>query len=117
MTKTILMGIVLISLGAIVFVRGREPKPAAIEYSDPDSQMLEVIRKKYDFPALAVAVVKEEKICDRAAVIPFLQSVASGQEGDITSQVLADALADTRPSVTAEQLRRFDEWGRTAARA
>ena len=68
MTKTILMGIVLISLGAIVFVRGREPKPAAIEYSDPDSQMLEVIRKKYDFPTLAVVVVKEGKICDRAAV-------------------------------------------------
>src|SRR5213593_1517528 len=45
-------------------------------------------------------------LCDRAAVIPFLQSVASGQEGDITAQVLADALADTRPSVTAEQLRR-----------
>jgi len=56
-------------------------------------------------------------ICDRAAVIPFLQSVASGQEGDITSQILADALADTRPSVTAEQLRRFDEWSQAAARA
>ena len=68
MTKTILMGIVLISLGAIVFVRGREPKPAAIEYSDPVSQMLEVIREKYDFPTLAVVVVKEGKICDRAAV-------------------------------------------------
>ena len=56
-------------------------------------------------------------ICDRAAVVPFLQSVASGQEGDITAQVLADALADTRPSVTAEQLRRFDEWSQVAERA
>jgi transitional endoplasmic reticulum ATPase len=56
-------------------------------------------------------------ICDRAAVIPFLQSVASGQEGDITSQVLADALADTRPSVTAEQLRRFEQWAGAAERA
>jgi transitional endoplasmic reticulum ATPase len=56
-------------------------------------------------------------ICDRAAVVPFLQSVASGQEGDITSQVLDDVLADTRPSVTAEQLRRFDEWSRAAERA
>src|SRR5438477_7745494 len=68
MTKTILIGIVLISLGAIVFVRGREPKNPAIESSDPTSQMLEVIRKKYDFPALAVVVVKDGKICDRAAV-------------------------------------------------
>jgi transitional endoplasmic reticulum ATPase len=56
-------------------------------------------------------------ICDRAAVVPFLQSVASGQEGDITAQVLNDALADTRPSVTAEQLRRFDEWSQAAERA
>src|SRR5437763_2245837 len=56
-------------------------------------------------------------ICDRAAVIPFLQSVASGQEGDITAAVLGDALAETRPSVTAEQLRRFAEWGQTASTA
>jgi hypothetical protein len=34
MTKTILIGIVLISLGAIVFVRGSGPKTPAIEYSD-----------------------------------------------------------------------------------
>lgn len=68
MTKIILIGIVLISLGAIVFVRGREPKTPAIEYSDSASQALEVIRKKYDFPALAVVVVKDGKICDRAAV-------------------------------------------------
>jgi hypothetical protein len=32
------------------------------------AQALEVIRKKYDFPALAVVVVKDGKICDRAAV-------------------------------------------------
>src|SRR5204863_5915840 len=55
MTKTILIGIVLISLGAIVFVRGREPKTPAIEYSDPVSQMLETIRMTYKFPALAAA--------------------------------------------------------------
>src|SRR5437016_10217351 len=41
-------------------------------------------------------------LCDRAAVIPFLRSVASGEEGEITQEVLADALADIRPSVTAE---------------
>ena len=56
-------------------------------------------------------------ICDRAAVIPFLKSVASGEAGEITAAVLADALADTRPSVTAEQLRRFEEWGQAASRA
>src|SRR6185295_14416972 len=33
MTKTILIGIVLISLGAMVFVRGGDPKAPAIEYS------------------------------------------------------------------------------------
>ena len=32
------------------------------------TQTLETIRKKYDFPALAVVVVKDGKICDRAAV-------------------------------------------------
>jgi len=68
MTKTVLIGILLISLGAIVFVRGKEPKTPAIDYSAPVSHMLEVIRKKYDFPALAVVVVKDGKICDRAAV-------------------------------------------------
>ncbi|MEA2734258.1 MAG: vacuolar proteinsorting-associated protein 4, partial [Humisphaera sp.] len=56
-------------------------------------------------------------ICDRAAVIPFLKSVASGEAGEITAAVLADAVAETRPSVTAEQLRRFEEWGQAASRA
>jgi CubicO group peptidase (beta-lactamase class C family) len=32
------------------------------------AQALEVIRKKYDFPALAVVVMKDGKICDRGAV-------------------------------------------------
>src|SRR5687767_13639741 len=40
-------------------------------------------------------------VCDRAAVIPFLRSVASGEEGEITHAVVEDAMADTRPSVTA----------------
>jgi CubicO group peptidase (beta-lactamase class C family) len=68
MTKTILIGIVLISLGAIVFVRGREPKTPAIEYSDPVSQMLEIIRKKHRFPALAAAVVVDGKVVVTNAV-------------------------------------------------
>ncbi len=54
-------------------------------------------------------------ICDRSATIPFLQSVASGQEGQITAAVLDDVLHDVRPSVTAEMLKRFDAWSRQAA--
>ena len=56
-------------------------------------------------------------LCDRAAVIPFLRSVASGQEGEITADVLDDALADIRPSVTLEMIRRFEEWAQASERA
>src|SRR5437667_11507046 len=68
MAKTILIGIVLISLGAIVFVRGSGPKTPAIEYSDPVSQMLENIREKHNLPALAAAVVVDGKIVVTNAV-------------------------------------------------
>src|SRR5688572_5163072 len=54
-------------------------------------------------------------LCDRAATIPFLRSVASGEEGEITSQILADVLNDTPKSVTPEMLRRFEEWARVSA--
>ena len=54
-------------------------------------------------------------LCDRAAVIPFLRSVASGEEGEITASVIDDVLADTMRSVTDDVLRRFDEWSRAAA--
>ena len=56
-------------------------------------------------------------LCDRAATIPFLRSVASGEEGDLTAAVIDDALADIRPSVTADMLRRFQEWSQAAERA
>ena len=49
-------------------------------------------------------------ICDRAATIPFLASVASGVETGITPQVLADVLNDAPRSVTPEMLKRFEEW-------
>ena len=52
-------------------------------------------------------------LCDRSATIPFLRSVASGEEGEITQDVIADVLSDTQPSVTPEMLRRFEEWART----
>jgi transitional endoplasmic reticulum ATPase len=49
-------------------------------------------------------------ICDRAATIPFLKSVATGQEGDIDQQILDDVIADTQKSVNREMLKRFDDW-------
>jgi transitional endoplasmic reticulum ATPase len=56
-------------------------------------------------------------ICDRAATIPFLRSVASGEEGEITSEVLNDAIADTQRSVSPAVLKRFDQWAAEASRA
>jgi transitional endoplasmic reticulum ATPase len=56
-------------------------------------------------------------LCDRAAVVPFLRSVASGEEGEINRAVLDEVLADTPRSVNDEMLRRFDEWSRAAAAA
>jgi hypothetical protein len=56
-------------------------------------------------------------LCDRAAVIPFLRSVSSGQEGEITPEVVEDVLADVRPSVTRDMLVRFEQWARAAATA
>jgi transitional endoplasmic reticulum ATPase len=56
-------------------------------------------------------------LCDRAATIPFLQSVASGEEGEITAMVIEDVLADTRPSVLPDVLRRFDNWRAAAERS
>jgi transitional endoplasmic reticulum ATPase len=50
-------------------------------------------------------------ICDRAAVVPFLQSVSSGEEGEISHAILDDVIADTPPSVRADSVRRFEEWG------
>jgi transitional endoplasmic reticulum ATPase len=54
-------------------------------------------------------------ICDRAATIPFLRSVATGQEGPITGEILNEAIESTPRSVTGEMLKRFDEWGREAS--
>lgn len=49
-------------------------------------------------------------ICDRAAAIPFLQSVATGQESEITQQMIDQVLAETPPSVSAQLLKRFEQW-------
>ncbi len=56
-------------------------------------------------------------ICDRAATIPFLESVATGNELPITQQILDQVLRETPPSVTGEMLGRYEEWGRTEAGA
>jgi transitional endoplasmic reticulum ATPase len=55
-------------------------------------------------------------ICDRAATIPFLQSVASGVEGQITAEILQLALRETNKSVTPDQLKRFDQWEQESER-
>lgn len=51
-------------------------------------------------------------LCDRAAVIPFLQAVASQQVTEITIETLAAALEDVKPSVRPESLARFEDWAR-----
>jgi transitional endoplasmic reticulum ATPase len=76
------------------------------------------VAEEVDLDALAVRLegysgADIKYLCDRAAVIPFLQSVASGEEGRITPQVIEDVLHDTQPSVTPDMLRRFTEWHRT----
>jgi len=68
MTKTILIGIVVISFGAIVSVHAKETNAPAIEYADPVSQILETIRVKHNLPALAAAVVVDGKIVVTNAV-------------------------------------------------
>jgi CubicO group peptidase (beta-lactamase class C family) len=62
MTKIILLGIALLLLGAIVFVRANSSKSPVIEYSDQTSKMLETIRVKHKFPSLAAAVVVDGKV-------------------------------------------------------
>jgi len=53
-------------------------------------------------------------ICDRAATIPFLESVASGAEGRIDMKMLEEVVATAPRTVTPEMLRRYEEWGRRA---
>jgi transitional endoplasmic reticulum ATPase len=53
-------------------------------------------------------------ICDRSATIPFLTSVASGVEGEITAAIIEDAMHDTPRSVTPSALKRFHDWASAA---
>ena len=54
-------------------------------------------------------------IADRSATIPFLRSVATGQEGEISQEILDDVIAATPRSVTADMLARFEAWTKEAA--
>ncbi|HEX8342391.1 MAG TPA: ATP-binding protein [Tepidisphaeraceae bacterium] len=49
-------------------------------------------------------------VCDRAAVIPFLKSVAGEATAEITPKILDDVLADAQPSVSADAVTRFGQW-------
>jgi len=53
-------------------------------------------------------------ICDRAATLPFLKAVATGEEGDISSEILNEVITAAQRSVTTEMLKRFDEWAKSA---
>jgi CubicO group peptidase (beta-lactamase class C family) len=64
MTNSIVFGILLASAWTVSVLT-----VAAAQSTPADSaQALEVIRKKHNLPALAVVVVKDGQICDRAAV-------------------------------------------------
>jgi transitional endoplasmic reticulum ATPase len=54
-------------------------------------------------------------IADRSATIPFLRSVATGQEGPITDEIINEVIEVTPRSVTGEMLARFDVWSKEAA--
>jgi CubicO group peptidase (beta-lactamase class C family) len=68
--KIYCMGIYSISLLAIIVVAGFFLPRAFGQSSLPTdtTQILETFLKKYNLPALAVVVVKDGKICDRAAI-------------------------------------------------
>jgi CubicO group peptidase (beta-lactamase class C family) len=69
--KTILMIIVALGASALPLLWAAQHSPERLvdgPLPSGTAQALEVIRKKFEFPALAVVVVKDGKICDRAAV-------------------------------------------------
>ncbi|MGD0768904.1 MAG: ATP-binding protein [Tepidisphaeraceae bacterium] len=55
-------------------------------------------------------------LCDRAATVPFLSTVASGVEGQITAAIFHDTVRDTPRSVTVEMLAKFKQWAAEATR-
>lgn len=51
-------------------------------------------------------------LCDRAATIPFLKTVAGGDEQNeqINAEIFEQVIAQTSPSVSAEMLQKFEQW-------
>lgn len=48
--------------------------------------------------------------CDRAAAVPFMQSIATGKEGEITIADFDQVLGEARPSVDPGSLKRYEQW-------
>ncbi len=51
-------------------------------------------------------------IADRSATIPFLESVATGEPGRITAEIIQKVITATPPSVSTKAVERFDTWAR-----
>ena len=73
------------------------------------------VAKEIDFDALANRLegysgADIKYICDRSATIPFLQSVASGEDGEITQGILNDVVTTAPKSVTPDMIKRFEQW-------
>lgn len=49
-------------------------------------------------------------LCDRSALIPFMQSVAGHPRDVITLDMIHQAIRDTPHSVSPEHVKRFEEW-------
>ena len=77
---------------------------------DPDVNLDDLAQKLDGFSGADI-----KYICDRSATIPFLRSVATGNEGDITPEILLDVINEAQRSVTPEMLHRLNEWGRVAS--
>ena len=90
-------------------------------------KLLEIYMRKrpvcpdVDFDALALRLegysgADIKYICDRSATIPFLRSVATGNEdGLIDSKVIDDVITTAPKSVTADMIQRFEKWAQLSA--
>ncbi|HVT90063.1 MAG TPA: ATP-binding protein [Tepidisphaeraceae bacterium] len=80
------------------------------------------VAEDVDFDKLAIALegfsgADIKHICDRAATVPFLKSIASGVDGEITMDILKGTFAETHRSVTREMLQRFEQWAAAVRQA
>jgi SpoVK/Ycf46/Vps4 family AAA+-type ATPase len=56
-------------------------------------------------------------VCDRSATIPFLRSVATGEDGEITKQIIDEVITATPKSITTDMIKRFDQWAAASTSA